>query len=252
MGLRNDDLALSVNWGKGVYQCFRCGTTGRKESLPPNFKQPVILEKDKRVVEQLDFSNMVSLADSPAARNYLWGRGLDPILLENFVFVHGKQLVFPIYGKEGSIIYYVSRKMWGSGRRYDNMASEIKHLFIPYGCILPAREVLVVTEGVFDALSVWQWIEVASVGLLGMTLNSFKISKILEYSHPDTVIIILLDYGEYQTAVKYYSELIPMRKNTTICKLYEGDPNEVGKEELWTRLMPLVSYATGRTSLHTG
>lgn len=231
-GLCNDDLALSVNWGKGVYHCFRCGTSGRIDSLPPNFKQPLILKEDKKLKVPLDFGTMTSLADSIQGQRYIRERGLDPDPLENFVFVSRNKLVFPIYNPQGNIIYYVSRKMWGSGLRYDNKPSAIEDIYIPPGSILPTRLILIVTEGVFDALSVQQWLGIESIALLGMNINAFKVRRILECTYPETRIIILLDAGEYQTAQAYYDEIRTLRFHTRICKLEEGDPNEIGKEAL--------------------
>lgn len=236
LGLRNDDFAFSVSWAKGKYHCFRCGTSGEVDSLPPNFKKPLILKEDKKTYEHLYIGGMTSLRDSSAGQAYLEERGLDPDPLKDFVFVSGKKLVFPFYSPEGNIIYYVARKMWGSGRRYDNMAATTGDIYIPPGVILPARRTLVITEGIFDALSVQQWLGMNSIGLLGMNINAFKIRRILECTYPDTGIAILLDAKEYSTAIQYYEELRPLRKNTMICKLDEGDPNEVGKEYLWKLL----------------
>ena len=232
LGKRNDDLALSVNWGKEVYHCFRCGTSGRVDSLPPNFKQPLILREDRKTKEPLDFGSMTSLADSVRGQNYIKGRGLNPQLLENFVFVSRNKLVFPIYNPQGNIIYYVSRKMWGPGLRYDNKPSEMKDIYIPPGSILPTRLTFCVTEGVLDCLSVYQWLGIECIALLGMGINNFKVRRILEYTYPETRIIILLDAGEYQTAQAYYDEIRTLRFHTKICKLSEGDPNSLGKEKL--------------------
>jgi len=251
LGLRNDDLALSVSWEKGKYHCFRCGTSGGVRSLPPNFKKPLILEKDKKPRERISMEDMIPLRQSSAGQSYLGVRGLDPEPLKDFVFVSGKKLVFPFYGTEGNITFYVTRKMWGSGRRYDNMEAALRDIYIPPGTILPAGEPLIITEGIFDALSVWQWLGMNAIALLGMNLNSFKIAKILDYSYPYTPLIILLDTDAHQTAIDYYNELKPLRRDTAICVMREGDPNEVGKEKLWKRLMPLVSSVGERTSSST-
>lgn len=251
LGLRNDDFAFSVNWGKGVYHCFRCGTSGRKDSLPPNFKRPLIFKEDMKPHEQLNIGAMTSLEDSPRGKEYFKQRGLDPRPLERFVFVSKKNVVFPFRDSGGNIVYYVSRKMWGSGRRYTNMESAMEDIYIPPGIILPAGGTFIVTEGIFDALSVWQWLGIVSIGLLSMDINAFKIRRILECTRPETRIIILLDAGEYQMAQAYCDELTPLRKWTTICKLDEGDPNEVGKEKLWRKLMPLLSSAERKTFLNT-
>ena len=232
LGLRNDDFALSVNWGKAIYNCFRCGTSGWVDSLPPNFKQPLIIKEDKEPHEQLDIGGMTSLRDSPRGREYFKRRGLDPQPLENFVFVSRNKIVFPFYSPEGNIVFYVSRKMWGSGLRYENMASAMEDIYIPPGIILPAGETFIVTEGIFDALSVWQWLGIVSIGLLSMDINKFKIRRILECTRPETRIIILLDAGEYQTAQAYYDEIRTLRFHTKICKLEKGDPNSIGREEL--------------------
>jgi DNA primase len=253
LGYRNDDLAFSVSWIKGKYHCFRCGTSGGVDSLPPNFKKPLILKGDKKPHEQLDMGNMISLEDSPGAQRYFIKRGLSPEPLLNHVFVSGdrKKLIFPFYDAEGNIIYYVIRKMWGSGLRYTNMTAAVGDIYIPPGTILPCRLKLIVTEGIFDALSVWQWLGIESIGLLGMNINAFKIRRILESTYPETEIIILLDAGEYQTARAYYDEIRPLRKHTKICHLNEGDPNEVGKEYLWKKLMPSALSVVEKTSLST-
>ena len=111
LGLRNDDLALSVSWEKGKYHCFRCGTSGGVSSLPPNFKQPLILEKDQKPLECINISNMTSLRDSSKGQAYIRQRGLDPEPLGNSVFVSGKKLVFPFYGWNGDIIFYVQENV---------------------------------------------------------------------------------------------------------------------------------------------
>jgi len=269
LGLRNDDLALSVSWEKGKYHCFRCGTSGGVRSLPPNFKQPLILERDKKPRERLSMEDMIPLRQSSAGQSYLEVRGLDPDPLKDFVFVSGKKLVFPFYEPEGNITFYVSRKMWGSGRRYDNMEAAVRDIYIPPGIILPAQRILIVTEGIFDALSVWQCLGIESIALLGMNINSFKVRRILDCTYPNTLIIILLDAGELKTAVSYLDELTPLRRYTKICQLDEGDPNEIGEKRLrqilypylvplymkgdeqWKKLMRSASSVEERTSLST-
>jgi len=234
-GNKNDDKALSINWTKGFYRCFRCGTSGHVSSLPANFKAPLIL-KEKKGTNKKDISfmkkDMISLRYSTVGQKYLAKRGLDFLPLENFVFVSNKKLTFPFYGEEGNILYYVGRKMWGSGRRYDNAISSIKNLFIPYGAITPCKKTLVVTEGIFDALSVYQWTGLTSIALLGKNIGNNKILRILEYSYPETSIVILLDAGEKETSQAYYDEIRSLRKNTVIHKLKDGDPNSIGKDEL--------------------
>jgi len=247
-GKRNDDLALSVNWEKGVYHCFRCGTSGQVNSLPSNFSQPLlILREDREPREQFNIEAMTSLTDSPKGKEYLRQRGLNPEPLERFVFVSGRKLIFPFYDSEGDIVYYVARKMWGGGRRYDNMRAVIRDIYIPPGSALPAKLALVVTEGIFDALSVWQWLGIVSVALLGMNINAFKVRRILECTQSETQVLILLDAGEYQTALSYYNELSPLRKRVRVVKLEKGDPNEIGREKLWKKLMPYLSSDAKKT-----
>lgn len=232
-GYRNDDKALSINWEKEVYYCFRCGALGHVSSLPPNYKAPTILHEDKKKSpERLEVKEMISLRYSTAGQKYLKKRGLDFHPLQDFVFVSDKQLIFPFYGTEGDIIYYVGRKMWGSGRRYDNAMTGIKDLFIPYEVVTPCREVLVITEGIFDALSVYQWTGLPSIALLGMNVNENKILRILEYTYSETIVVILLDAGEDETSQAYYDELKSLRRRTIIHKLKNGDPNSIGKKEL--------------------
>ena len=251
LGLRNDDFAFSVSWEKGKYHCFRCGTSGGVSSLPPNFKQPLILEKDKKPRERLSMEDMIPLRQSSAGQSYLRTRELDPEPLKDFVFISGKKLVFPFYGSEGNITFYVTRKMWGSGRRYDNMEAAIKNIYIPPGTRLPAQRTFIITEGIFDALSVQQWLGIDCIALLGMNVNAFKIRRILDCTYPKTLIIILLDAGEYATSYHYYRELRALRKNVRICRLEEGDPNSIGKEKLWKKLMSYLSYEEEKTSSST-
>jgi len=131
------------------------------------------------------------------------------------------------------------------------MEAAVRDIYIPSGLILPAQRTLIITEGIFDALSVFQWLGIDCIALLGMNVNAFKIRRVLDCTYPKTFIIILLDAGEYATAYHYYRELRALRKNVRICRLEEGDPNSIGKEELWKKLMPYLSYDEEKTSSST-
>jgi hypothetical protein len=66
------------------------------------------------------------------------------------------------------------------------------YIFAPYTMPLD-NKVLVITEGVFDALANWQQIDLPTVAILGKSINSLKIKRLLDYSNRNGKLVICLD-----------------------------------------------------------
>ena len=222
-----------------TYYCFRCRIWGRIENLPDSFKKKLnsrsITSSVSLKEEPLEFPDGFKLI-SPKSKGwkYLERRGISPYPLKPFVGEAKNYIVFPFYDK-GNLVYYVQRKLYGSGLRYMNSKSEGKSfLFIPYQ-MGTENESLIITEGVFDCLNVYQKSLIPTIALLGKELNHAKILTILEYANNE--IIILLDSSsqdkETPRAAVEMRDALKVFHPVKIVKCKQGkDPAELTKDEI--------------------
>ena len=230
---------LSVNWGKGVYFCHRCGAKGSTRDLAGrdlpggafDAQYGSILSPED-VLNRPVFSlpgDFKPIERSHPAWMYLQRRGLDPIPLAPYIGTSKNYLIFPIW-KDGELVYYVGRKMYGNGRRYNNASGEGHHIFIPYE--MPrVEDSLVITEGIFDCLKVYQSTKVPTVALLGITPATYKFSKVIDLTQRKTHIYLMLDGGTYSTAMEYLKVLEPLRP-TSIINITAKDPAVMPRKNL--------------------
>jgi DNA primase len=105
-------------------------------------------------------------------------------------------------------------------------------IFIPYG-MGPVSDRLIVTEGIFDALKVYQATGVPTIALLGMTPAKYKFTRILELTNRRTRISLMFDEkGTYLTAMEYLKMLEPMRKVEIIKIKGAKDPGDMKRNEI--------------------
>jgi hypothetical protein len=202
----NSDLKLAFFTETQTYFCFKCRAWGRFKELPEDTQLHVTGEnptpRPRSFTYGTDLDAEVPDLNLPdgfklitkggMGCKYLEGRHIDPTSLVPFVGTHENYIYFPIW-ENGNIVYYISRKMYGTGYRYLAAETSGSHfIFAPYTMPLD-NSVLVITEGVFDALANWQHVNLPTLAILGKSVNVFKIKRLLDYIKEDGTILICLD-----------------------------------------------------------
>ena len=189
-----------------TYFCYKCRAWGRFKDLPEEIQNFVTGENPTPRLRSFTYGTPLDAEgpdlDLPDGYHiiypdtigwmYLTKRDLTPSSLVPFIGRHYNYICFPIW-ENGKVVYYISRKMYGMGYRY--MAAETdgsKYIFAPYTMPLD-NSVLVITEGVFDALANWQHVNLPTVAILGKSVNMFKVKRILDYCREDGQLLICLD-----------------------------------------------------------
>lgn len=226
------------------YHCYRCGETGKMrdiEGLEFKFlKNPRVnkfeshygTSMDRKGIEIDPISSLTLLKPESIGWNYLVDRKIDPEpLIPYSVGTSKNYLYFPFYRKK-KLVYYVGRKLYGSGPKYK--AAEVsfaEYIFIPYG-MEKENTVLLLVEGMFDSLAVYQNLSFPAVGLMGKDLSPGKLLEILRHTHKDGTIYIMLDpeANDPSTVAKsiyLYDKLKVHREVGIITLTGELDPAEL-------------------------
>lgn len=169
------------------------------------------------------------------ARSYMKGRGFDPEALdmegvgycpepESKYFGY---IIFP-FKRKGRMIYFVARSFLGSEMRYlypsRREASVGRGEVMFNEDLLDLEEEVYITEGVIDALTLEEAVELG-----GLTLSDANRSRILT-SSVDTL-NIAMDPG-YEREAYRVAGLLAEHKKVRVLRLEEGDANELGKDRV--------------------
>lgn len=236
-----------------TFYCYGCQEWGHVVDLPKSYQEgntpklkkftpgtnltpygalvthPVTLPADFRLLKKGD-----------VAWRYLEKRMIDPEPLRLYAGTYKNYIIFPIYEK-GVLVYYIGRKMYGYGIRYK--AAEVVgdgFVFVPYGMGSSNKE-LILTEGIFDCLSVYQKTGQPSIAILGRVLTAGRLSRILSYSHRSGSVSIFLDPEKKDNTIlssnlDFYLQLKRHRTVTVIHAKGIKDPGDMTEEEIMEEL----------------
>jgi len=210
------------------------------EKVTPEGRSP-ILEAIWRHSEGVLKDNSTPLLEFPpgilkikpkmTAWKYLKSRRIDPVPLQPFVLQNNNYLMFPIY-KGSNLVYYVQRKMYGAGPRYKNAKTPGRYIFVPYQMAKKEYSHLIIVEGVFDAINIWQKLKIPVIAVLGATYGSWKVTSILEYIAPGCKAIVWADPNSFKEPIQFARALEPFCKSVKVIYPRKKDPGEMNLGEL--------------------
>ena len=163
---------LGLNTDKGIFNCIRCGysgvldlsdgalSPGRKSELTPIAEVPLHLLPRRSIPGFRPIPECIDTLEAQEATNYLVDeRGLTTDMIVRYSIGISPdfpgEIIFP-YFYRGRIIFYCSRNYWKTEdywtfpRREDGWPGSKS---VVYGArLIPQRQAVVITEGVFDAI----------------------------------------------------------------------------------------------------
>lgn len=250
---QDDKLHMYVNEAKGVYHCFKCGTSGkilrRKEDKLDLSRYKIQVERFKTqpvVVEKVEVRSMpiaMPAIDSPKATSYLKGRGLtdDEITRNCLQYCHRDyqpeyydSIIFPIPKTyQSKVDYFTCRTLRPNPHaKYINAPwPKGDAIYIP--ALQGKYDYITICEGPFDAIRAARL--GYSYGLLGKQASKGQLEKLRQYltalphRYP---IIVMLDPDAYLYALKLTLQLTSMGIPTVTAQLLEKDPGDSSEEEL--------------------
>lgn len=248
---------LYVNKIKGLYHCFKCGTSGKiwqdQGTLLDEFKKVsskvaefnLPLKRSKAIIKSLPSSQLLFTGQgyNPhqeikyRAEMYMWSRNLyERDCISNNIGVctdrgskYYGMILFPIDGTK----YFVARNL-GKGPKYINAPwPKEASLFFPKsspGKIFNLPFDLYISEGVFDGLKLHK-LPGISCSLLGKQATVKQLKRLA--SQGADRYIIVLDPDAFSYAVKLKLELSVLTdKPIKIAMLRDKDPGDSTVDEL--------------------
>ena len=212
--------------GRGTPLATRSFTLGTKTGPYGASKSNSITLPDKfRIMEEGDI-----------AWKYLTKRNIEPAVLYPYVGLSRNYIIFPVM-EHGILVYYIGRKIYGYGNRYHNAKIDAdNYIFAPYN-LKHDNNVLVLTEGIFDCLSIYQKTGLSTVAILGKAINSGRLARILTYcSHGGKFILFLDPEGKDKSVlssnINGYLQLNRHRETVVVHPRGEKDPGDMNGEEI--------------------
>ena len=231
-----------VNIERNFYNCFKCGTHSKLlptvmqiENLPgykdlfeflrtydgANYKPPTVEKIPERPIVLPEGFKLLKYGEGrigTMARKYMEGRGFSIRELSGSgVGYVGRPkadyfgyIIFPYY-KDRKIIYFQTRRYFGSGPKFKNPTREEfgigkSQVIYNEAILVTAKEVSIV-ESVTNALTLGGNV----IGLNGKKASSWQLSRLIESRA--TVFNILLDRDAWSEAIKLAAQLIPYKKD---------------------------------------
>ncbi len=176
---------------------------------------------------------------TPRALRYLERRGISEDEARRLVLVeaaddeHIGYLIIPHFNVRSEIVYWASRAYasYAEGPKY-NGASGRKPLYLPeHGLGSGPHEQIVVCEGPFDAISIWQAGYVAAA-IGGKALPTYLIPDVTSSLRDGGELIIMLDKVALGDALKMRRQLESKVSNVRIAVPPTGDPGDMRPEEI--------------------
>lgn len=202
-----DNGHFSINFDKGVYNCWVCGNHGSvptlimKLGLHANFDYSILtdrgdnlLENVKKLneppkVDKINYHKIKEFFDSNTkdiglmARYYLYQRGINNYYIEMYNIREGinnyaNRVIIPNYNENGKLSYFVTRDYTGlSTVKYLNPPSELCKSSDNIWNInnLIKRDDIILCEGVFTAIAVNVYLQKNIAGALyGKTFKEYQ------------------------------------------------------------------------------
>lgn len=220
------------------YHCYGCGAHGYVKDLL-NLDIPVITRPQYYVDEEITrgiLSNFVLPVKLPVNAHPLKEsiRGLSMETLRRFDFhVDDEGYIFPV--RFTGILVGWSKRLFnvvGNTKWVHSEGNTVygKHFSnYPYPFHFPGEQVLIIVEGVFDMLRLYEAGYPNTALMWGCTFNNFK-AKWLLRSLPKAVIIVFDNDSSGQANAMKYFEFFKEYVPVTIFPI-EGDPDEYFKDK---------------------
>lgn len=149
--------------------------------------------------------------------------------IQTFTFYNS--LIFFTYNAQGEYVYWNTRSIVPTKMKTINAPASDeqygkKDVLFNFNKAKDQR-MLIITEGVFDALTFHQY----GIATFGKAVSDNQIKLIKKYVKPETDIYLMLDSDAYEYNVKVARELFKKFPNTYVVPHGEEDPNDLGTEK---------------------
>jgi len=240
---------LQVNIGTGNFHCWVCNFKGRSlYSLLKQLNVPLSvikelkidsysyakesMEKESTVLtlprEFISLKKANTDLDYNSALFYLKNRNISKsdIIKYNIGYCsegdYRGRIIIPSYDERGNLNYFLARSYWpDTTMKYKNPPVSA-HDIIVFDLFINWNEAIILCEGIFDAIAIKR----NAIPLLGKFVSTILFDKIMTKNVPE--VKIALDSDARQDALKIYEMFSKENVKTTIVKLDEKDPSDVG------------------------
>lgn len=146
-------------------------------------------------------------------------------------FTFYNSLIFFTYNAQGKYVYWNTRSIVPTKMKTINApASDIqygkKDVLFNFN-IAKEQRMIVITEGVFDALTFHQY----GIATFGKAVSENQIKLIKKYVEKETDIYLMLDSDAYKNNIEVARELYKTFPNTYVVPHDSQDPNDLGTEK---------------------
>ena len=231
------DAALKLAEWFSVSQSAASGGEGSKETSPP--QAPA--ESKTPVVELVNKPLTFELKGVDPNHSYLAGRGISKEIVEAFGvgYFSGKgsmagRIVIPIHDERGQLVAYAGRSIDNSEPKYKLPTGFHKSLVLYNLHRVTSQEVILV-EGFFDCMKVWQSLNPFVVALMGSSLSAQQEQMLVRQFKKVTLLLDGDDAG--RGAAEEISRRLVRRVFVRIVDVPDGkQPDSMITEELQTLL----------------
>ena len=153
--------------------------------------------------------------------------------------IYTNRVIIPSYNKKMQLNYFVARDIFpDSTMKYKNPPAERN--IIPFESLINFKHRIILTEGVFDAITV----DDNAIPLLGKVPSRELVRTIVKEKPPK--IYIALDNDARKDAIKLVELMMSFNIETYLIKLDEKDPSDLGYEHFWNLVDKEQSMTFGR------
>lgn len=177
LGMDPDKFNLEINFEKQAFKCWACGQHGSIYSLIKKYGHqeflPLFKSEKSEIVEEKKIehltlpTNLTSVFSIKEAYDYLLSRGLTKKQIKErdikycYEGEYKNCIIFPSYDITGKLNAFVSHNL--STRKYKKRKSKDFKCF--YESFLDRRSLIIVTEGIYDCLTVPNSVPMLGLGL---------------------------------------------------------------------------------------
>jgi hypothetical protein len=256
---KNNKYKLGINVITGKFHCWRCGLKGSSFSYflklinekPIQIKQ--VSEIKQRIFNMIKFTktnektiiNKIELPEhcinpltSNLAMDYLKNRNITKEHINYYDLQYstmGKfayRIILPVYDYAKNLIYYQGRHIFNGIPKTLNPKIDKSGAIFNYNNISKDKDYLIITEGGFDCMTVF---DSNCIALFGKELTDKQLHKIKLLNWIKRV-VIMLDGDAWEFSLKMAKKLKKFSYNIGLIKLDDDDPNELGHKEVWNRI----------------
>jgi DNA primase len=263
---------LYVNLDKGVFNCFRCGTSGSLdylarmlgvsgfdlesdeetvatvEKLRENFEALRPIKLRPMVFSELQLPDgYVPINEEHLAWDYLVGRGVKPEDIKDYNLGVSpcdlySRIYFPGYGADGKIVFYVSRcYLYEREPKYVNpKLPDVRRSFVWNLQRIRQEDhgSLILCEGPISAMVAGR----NAVAALGKEVSVLQLNNLCRV--PVETVYVALDPDAFDKALKVWRAVAARGKDSRLVVFPEGkDPADVGREGVEALVAEALPYS---------